>query len=331
MRAIISSAAPRQWLRLQKRPSGPLSWFARRLLASFMAMLAGFILVFSILRVLPGDPALSMLGERAGAARLAELREALGLNLTWPQQLLRDLARLAHGDLGRSLQNAQPVSELLLDHAGPTLALAAAAMSVAALLGLPLGIVSGWRPGGWADRLGQGWAALALSVPSFWLGPMLLLVFAVRNPWLPLGGYQSYDALILPALTLGLGLAAMQARMLRASLLDVKQALFVQSARAKGASQRRLLLDHALRPSLTPLLTVLGLQLGGLLSGAIITETIFQWPGLGRLLVEAVAARDYPVIQGVVLALTAVYISVNLLVDSLQAWIDPRMRQGQTS
>lgn len=307
--------------------SGAFLWLLQRLLASLVALLASFILLFSLLRILPGDPILSMLGERASQARLNELRQALGLDLTWSQQLARDFMRLAVGDLGHSLQNAHAVSQLLLNHLGPTLALAAAALAVAMLLGLPLGIIGGWRANSWPDQVGRMLAALALSMPSFWLGPMLLLFFAVRHPWLPLGGYQSYSALVLPALTLGLGLAAMQARMLRVSLSETKQALFVQSARAKGASQLRLLFCHALRPSLAPLLTVLGLQLGSLLSGAIITETIFQWPGLGRLLVDAVAARDYPVIQGVALLLTVIYTGVNLLVDLAQAWLDPRIRQ----
>lgn len=303
-------------------------WLVRRVAAGVLAALAAFVLVFSLLRVVPGDPIDIMLGERAQPARADELRRVLGLELSWQAQIARDLKRLSHGDLGESVTMKRPVRALVAERVGPTLALAGAALAVALLISLPLGLASGWRPGSNIDRFGRLVAALGIGMPTFWLGPLLLLVFAVHLSWLPLGGYRSYSALVLPALTLGFGLAALQARMLRASLVETKASLFIVAARAKGAGERRLLLRHALRPSALPAVTVLGLQLGALLSGAVITETIFQWPGIGRLLIESVQARDYPTVQGVVVVFTGIYVAVNTLVDIAYGWLDPRLGPG---
>jgi len=293
------------------------------LLTAFLA----FVMVFSLLHLVPGDPVELMLGEQARPAQREALRAALGLDRPLTVQFREQFLGLLQGDLGTSIHYRKPVSALIAERVGPTLALALAAMAVALLLAVPLGVAAGWRPGARIDRAGRILAVLGISMPNVWLGPLLLLAFALWWPLFPVGGYTSYSALVLPALTLGTALAAMLTRMLRASVAETRDAMFVTAARAKGASERRLLWRHALRPALIPVVTIAGLQLGALLSGAIITETIFQWPGLGRLLIEAVQARDYPLVQGVVLILTFIYIAVNTGVDLLYVWIDPRARE----
>lgn len=306
-----------------------LAWTIRRLLQAAVAALVAFLLVFSFLRFIPGDPVDLMLGEQAMPAQRERLRANLGLDQPFPVQLWQDVTGLVtEGDLGQSLVYRKPVAALIGDRVGPTAVLALAAMAVAVAIALPLGIAGGWRPRSRADRWGRVMAVVGVSIPNFWLGPLLLLCFAVWLEWLPLGGYASAASLVLPAITLGTALAAMITRMTRSGLADMRQQTFVAAAYAKGASDRRVLFAHALKPSLIPVITIVGLQTGALLSGAVITETIFRWPGIGRLLIEAVQARDYPVVQGVVITLTGVYVLVNTLVDLGYALLDPRVRLG---
>ncbi|RMF13173.1 MAG: ABC transporter permease [Candidatus Dadabacteria bacterium] len=303
-----------------------MRWLIARLLSGVMAAFVAFALVFSLLRLIPGDPVELMLGEQAQPAAMERMRAHLGLDRPWSEQLAGAFAGLMRGDLGTSLTSHQPVSRLIAVRIGPTAALAASAMAVALLIAWPIGLRAGWWPGSRADRAGRVFATLGISIPNFWLGPVLLLVFAVTWPVFPLGGYRSYSALVLPAVTLGTALAAMLTRLLRASLFDVRQQTFVVAARARGLDARQVLWRHALRPALSPVWTVFGLQVGALLSGAVITETVFQWPGVGRLLIDAVRARDYPVVQGVVVLLTGIYVVVNVVIDIGYAIIDPRVR-----
>ncbi len=298
---------------------------ARRLVEGTVSALLAFVLVFSFIRMIPGDPVDLMLGEQAQPAAREALRQNLGLDRPFLVQLAGDFAGLVRGDLGQSMAYRRPVAGLIADRAGPTAILAAAAILIAIAIALPLGLASGWQPGSRIDSISRIIAVSGISLPNFWLGPLLLLVFAVWLRWLPIGGFRSPSSVILPAITLGTALAAMLTRMLRSGVSETRQAMFITAARARGVPERNLLLKHALRPALIPVITILGLQIGAVLSGAVITETIFQWPGVGRLLIEAVQGRDYPVVQGVVLIMTGVYVGVNTLVDCAYMVVDPRI------
>ncbi len=295
-------------------------------LASALAVALGVAsLVFLLLHLVPGDPVEVMLGDYAGAADRAALRARLGLDLPLLEQWLRFLAGLARGDLGASLHSGDTVRALLARHFAATALLALAALTVALALGLPLGALAALHAGRRLDGLASAFAVLGMSLPSFVLGPLLLILFAARLRWFPIGGAESAASLVLPALTLGLGLAAVLARMTRAALLDVLQQPFVLAARARGLGGAAVLLRHAARNAALPVVTVLGLQFGALLGGAVVTETVFDWPGVGQLLIEAIQRRDYPVVQGAVLLIALCYIGVNALVELLYAWLDPRI------
>lgn len=281
--------------------------------------------VFLLLHLAPGDPVEALLGERAAPAEREALRRALGLDAPLLVQWLSFLQGLLHGDLGSSLVSRQPVATLIHERLPHTLWLALSAALVALAISLPLGVWSALREGSAWDAATLFAAVLGQSLPSFVLGPLLMLVFAVWLGWLPVAGSEFPLGLVLPALTLGLALAALLTRMVRATVRDTLAEEFIRAARARGVSERRVLWRHALGNAALPLLTTLGLQCGGLLGGAVITEMVFGWPGLGQLLIEAIQQRDYPVAQGCVLVVALAHLGLNLLTDLLYGVFDPRV------
>ena len=296
-------------------------------LAGALGIVLGVALLTSLLiHVVPGDPVELMLGESATAGDRAALRARLGLDRPLHQQLLGQLGRLARLDLGDSLYSRRPVSVVVAERLPATVELAVAALAVAAAVALPLGILAARHRGGLADSAAMGVALLGLSIPSFWLGPLLILLFSVVLGWTPVSGREGLASLVLPALTLGTGMAAVLARMLRSSLLETLSEDYVRTARAKGLSPAAVLRRHALRNAALPVVTVFGMQAGALFAGAVITETVFAWPGVGSLLVEAIQRRDFPVVQGCVLLISTTYVLVNAGTDLAYAWLDPRVR-----
>jgi peptide/nickel transport system permease protein len=301
-------------------------YLIRRLLLTIPVLLGVATLVFSLIHFIPGDPAQAMLGEGAAPEDVAQLRERLGLDRPVLVQYGSFLRGLAHGDLGVSLRNDQPVTQQILERMPATAELALASMAVAVLIAIPLGIIAAvWR-GTAIDHSAMTLSLVGISVPNFWLGPLLAIVFAVELGWLPVGGRGTLAHLVLPALTLGAALAAILARMTRASLLEELREPYVLAAHAKGVSRSRAVLHHAFRNSLIPIVTILGLQFGVVLTGAVITETIFAWPGIGRLLIQSISFRDYPTVQGCVLLIAVTYVGVNLITDLTYGFLDPRIR-----
>ncbi len=301
-------------------------YLVRRLLLTIPVLLGVATLVFSLIHFIPGDPAQAMLGEGAAPEDVALLRERLGLDRPLLVQYGSFLTGLVRGDLGVSLRNDQPVLQQILERMPATAELALASMAVAVLIALPLGIIAAvWR-GTAVDYSAMTLSLVGISVPNFWLGPLLAIVFAVELGWLPVGGRGTPAHLVLPAATLGAALAAILARMTRASLLEELREPYVLAARAKGVSRARAVLHHALRNSLIPIVTILGLQFGVVLTGAVITETIFAWPGIGRLLIQSISFRDYPTVQGCVLLIAVTYVGVNLITDLTYGFLDPRIR-----
>jgi len=288
----------------------------------FGVVLLTFLLVHSV----PGDPVEVMLGESASSADRMQLRSDLGLDQPIYLQFGVYLNKLAHGDLGVSIHSKKPIVDLLAERLPATAKLALLALSFAILIGLPLGVVAALRVNQWPDKLANFISLSISAMPHFWMGPMLMMVFALWLGLLPVSGMERSVAIILPALTLGFGLAAILTRMTRASMLEVLHEDFVRTARAKGLAERSVILRHVLRAALLPIVTVLGLQLGSLLAGTVITETIFSWDGIGRLLVESIEKRDYPVTQACVLVVALVYVMVNLATDIIYIKIDPRVR-----
>lgn len=301
----------------------------QRLLETLLVLVGVAVLVFLLLHLVPGDPVQVMLGESARASDVAELRRALGLDRPLPEQLLGFFQRLLQGDLGESLQQHRPVAALIAERLPATLELALAAFGVALLAAVPLGVTAARHVGRWQDRAASGFALLGLSIPNFWLGPMLILLFSIALGWAPVSGRDGLGSLVLPAITLGLSMAAITARMVRSTLLEVLDQAFIRTAHAKGQSASRVLWQHALPNAALPILTLLGLQLGGLLAGAVITETVFAWPGIGTLLIDAIRQRDYPLVQGCVLLISCSYVVINRATDLLYEWVDPRVRAGR--
>jgi len=300
----------------------------RRVLLLVPTLLGVATLVFFFIHWIPGDPIDVMLGENAAAVDRERLRQALGLDQPLWQQYVSFVTRAARGDLGRSLSSGAPVAALVAERLPLTLGLALAAAIVALAIAIPLGTLSARHRGRWIDAAATGFALFGASMPNFFLGPLLVLVFSVWLGWLPVSGADSTASLVLPAATLGLGMSAILTRLTRAAVLDALSADFVRTARAKGLSETRVFLRHALRSGLLPVTTVFGLQLGGLLGGAIITETIFAWPGIGRLTLQAIDSRDYPLLQGCVLVIAAGYVTANLVTDLAYRRLDPRVRLG---
>jgi ABC-type dipeptide/oligopeptide/nickel transport system permease component len=288
--------------------------------------LLGVLLVsFLLLYVAPGDPVQAMVGERSDPATLARLRAELHLDDPVPVRFVRYVGRVLQGDLGTSYITRRPIVRDLLQRFPATLRLAGAAMLFAAVTGISLGIYGAWRPGSWPDRLATLGAYLGISFPVYWVGLLLILLFAVTLRWLPPSGYGSARYLVLPALALGSRSIAFLARVTRSSMLEVLGSDFVRTARAKGLIERAVVVRHALRNALIPVITVLGLDFGYYLTGSILTETIFSWPGLGRYVVNAISRRDLPAIQGSVLFLSVVFVAVNLLTDLAYAKADARV------
>jgi ABC-type dipeptide/oligopeptide/nickel transport system permease component len=301
-------------------------YLVRRLLLTIPVLLGVATLVFALIHLVPGDPAQAMLGESAPPADVVELRTRLGLDRPLLVQYGSYLAGLAHGDLGTSFRYNTPVRREIAQRLGRTFELAFTAMAIAVAIALPLGVIGALYRGRLIDRLAGTASLVGIAMPNFWLGPVLALLLAVELGWLPVSGTGSWRHLVLPALTLGAALAAMTTRMTRASLIDELRELYVLAARARGLSRTRAIVRHALRNSLIPVVTVLGLQLGAVLTGTIITETIFAWPGLGRLLIQAISFRDYPLVQACILFIAVTYVAMNLLVDLAYGWLDPRIR-----
>jgi peptide/nickel transport system permease protein len=288
--------------------------------------------VFLLIHLVPGDPIVQMLGDGATAADVSALRHSYGLDVPLGVQYMRYWTGIAHGDLGRSLRLHDSVVHLILQRYPYTLALTLAATLLGAVLAIPAGVASARRQNRWPDRTLGVVSLFGLSFPNFALGPVLIVVFSIVLGWLPVsgagaGGWDFLRHLVLPAVTLGLGMAAILTRMVRTSLLEELGRDYIRTARAKGLSEGRVVYRHALRNALNPVLTVMGLQFGSLLAGAIVTETIFGWPGIGRLTLSAISNRDYALVQGCILAIGLTYVLVNLLTDSLYALADPRMRR----
>lgn len=309
-------------------------YLAARVAGMVVVLLLVAVLVFVITRLAPGDPAAVMLGEQATAADIAELRASYGLDKPLPVQFGYWLGELARGNLGQSIFLQRPVTQALMERAEPTFFLTVFAMVIAMLIGVPCGIVAAvWRNGA-ADQVFSGFAMLGASIPSFWFGLILMQVFAVGLGWFPVAGYgdpgvplsDRLHHLVLPAIVLGVVNSALILRFTRASMLDVLGEDHIRTARAKGVSERRVVLHHALRNALIPVVTVIGLTFALLIGGAIVTETVFGLPGIGNLVVSAVLRRDYPVIQGALLVIAGLYVLVNLLIDLLYLAIDPRVK-----
>jgi peptide/nickel transport system permease protein/oligopeptide transport system permease protein len=302
-----------------------LPYLTRRLLLAVPTLLGVLVVVFALLYVAPGDPVLAMVGERADSATIARLRQELRLDEPLPKQFAHYTGGVLRGDLGRSYITGRPIVRDIRERFPKTLQLATAAMLLAAITGITIGVLSAARPGGWFDRLSLGLAYLGISFPVYWVGLILILVFAVLLRWLPPSGYGGLAYLVLPALALGSRSIAFLARMTRSAMLEVLGGDYIRTARAKGLRERVVLARHALRNALIPVITVLGLDFGAYLTGSILTETIFSWPGLGRYVVNAIGRRDLPAIQGSVLFLSVVFVLVNLITDLVYAAADPRV------
>ncbi len=298
----------------------------KRLPGTLATVFGVLLLTFLLVHLVPGDPVEVMLGESASSADRTALRAELGLDRPLPLQFADYLGRLAHGDFGHSIHTRASISSLLAERIPATARLALLSLVLALAVGLPLGIVAALRQHHWPDRVATLTALVLSAMPHFWLGPLLMLLFAVWLGWLPVSGMASPAAILLPAITLACGLTAILTRMTRASLLEVLNEDFIRTARAKGLPENTIILRHALRAALLPVITIVGLQLGSLLAGAVITETVFGWDGVGRLLVESIEKRDYPVTQACVLVIALTYVLVNLCTDVLYRRIDPRIR-----
>jgi len=299
-----------------------------RLFGFFTVIFGVLVLTFLLIHLVPGDPVEVMLGESASMADREALREQLGLNQPLITQFGTYLNKLAHGDLGQSIQTKTPIAELFRTRYPASIQLALLSMLIGLLVGVPLGVYAALNAGHWQDVVVTVVSVRLSAMPVFWLGPILMLVFAVCLGWLPVSGMDEPAAIILPALTLGFGLSAILTRMTRTSLLEVLNEDFIRTARAKGLSERTVIVRHALRAALLPIVTIVGLQMGSLLAGTVITETIFSWDGIGRLLVESIEKRDYPVTQACVLAVALSYVVINFLTDIAYRLVDPRMRHA---
>lgn len=301
-------------------------YVARRAVQLVPVLLSVTVLVFLMIHLVPGDPVQVMLQDYGSAEQAAAVRHALGLDRPLPEQYGLFVWRVLHGDLGRSIRSGRPVASEIALRLPYTLQLTAASMVVAIVLGLALGMIAALRHRRFADYAAMVAALAGISLPSFWFGLVLILVFSYYLGWVPPAGADAAGSLILPAVTLGTSAASIIARLTRSSLLEVLRQEFVRTARAKGAGEWRILWRHGLRNALIPVLSIIGLQFAGLLGGAVIVETVFGWPGLGRLAVDAIFNRDIPMVQGIVLVAAAVFVAVNLGIDLLYALVDPRIR-----
>jgi len=303
-----------------------ISYILSRLVSAFIVIFGVVFIVFMLIHLVPGDPVEVMLGESATAIDREVLRHSLGLDQPLWQQFGQFLQGLFQFDLGHSLHSKKPIAELISARIEATLELCTASLMVAVIIAFPLGIIAALKKDQLADIGAMSFSLLGVSIPNFLMGPLLILFFSVFLGWLPVSGKSGLDSLILPAFTLGSALAAVLSRMIRASLLEVLNEDYIRTAKAKGLSKARIIGIHALRNALLPVITLIGLQIGALLAGAVITEIVFSWPGLGQLTIESIQKRDYPVVQACILLISTTYVIVNTLTDIIYALLDPRIR-----
>lgn len=301
-------------------------YLKRRLLTLIPVIFGVVTAVFFIIHLIPGDPVVLMLGEKAQPGDIAALRSRLGLDRPLLEQYYHFWVNLLQGNLGESIYHRQPVTSLVLERLPNTILLALAALLVSLIIAFPLGIFSALKERKWIDYFSLGFSILGISMPVFWLGPLLIIVFAVQLHWLPVAGMGSWKHLILPAFTLGFGLAAITTRMIRASMIEVMNQDYIRTAFAKGLSKARVIRVHALKNVMIPVITIVGLQLGALFGGTIITEVVFSYPGVGRLLILGILRRDYPLVQGTILIIAFSYIIINWITDIVYSQVDPRIR-----
>jgi peptide/nickel transport system permease protein len=302
-------------------------YIIRRFLQMIPITLGIITLIFSLIHLIPGDPAVQIAGEGARPEDVAQVRKSLGLDRPLWQQYVTYLTNLAKGDLGRSFRTNESVAKEIGVRYPATIQLAFGAMLVALLVAFPLGIISAIYRNSWIDNLARFFALIGVSMPSFWFGPLLIIAFAINHPWFPVSGRdEGWKSLVLPSLTMGLALAAILTRMIRVSLAEELNQLYVTTAIAKGVTRAKAIFRHALKNALIPVITILALQFGSLLTGAIITEQIFSWPGLGRLLIQSINTRDYPQVQASILVIALTYIMVNFISDLLYGVVDPRIK-----
>jgi peptide/nickel transport system permease protein len=310
------------------------SYMVRRILATIPVMIVVALFVFALLHLSPGDPAAIIAGDQATPAQIAQIRAKLGLDLPLYEQFADWVWHLLHGDLGTSIFTSLPVATLIAQRVEPTIALTLSTLFVSVLAAIPMGVLAAWKAGSWIDRAVMVFAVLGFSVPVFVLAYILIYVFAIGADWLPVEGYVSIrdglrpflSHIVLPSIALGTVFAALIARITRASMLDVLSQDYIRTAHAKGLSNERVLMGHALKNAAVPIATIIGIGVALLISGVVVTETVFAIPGIGRLTVDAILRRDYPVIQGIILIFSAAYVLINLLVDLSYTFLDPRIR-----
>jgi peptide/nickel transport system permease protein len=312
------------------------AYILRRLVMLVPVLIVVGVVVFGLVHLTPGDPAAVILGDRATPEDIARLRDQLGLNDPLPVQFVHWFGNVLRLDFGESIFLGEPVTQALLNRVQPTLLLTLYALSIQVLIGIPAGVLAAVRYNSPVDRALTVMAISGSAIPTFFLGILLILIFAVRLRWLPSGGYVPFGedpvahvkGMLMPAFALGFSAAGLLARLVRSSMLDVLREDYVRTAFAKGLPEQFVIVRHALRNALIPALTVIGISLGALLGGAVVTETVFTIPGMGRLVVQSIARRDYPVIQGAIIAIAMTYVLVNLVVDVLYVYVDPRVRIG---
>ena len=311
-----------------------LGFVVKRVLSAIPVLLMVAVIVFLVLRLSPGDPAVMIGGPNATPEQLDALRESMGLNRPLLEQLVLWMGAIAQGDFGLSLVSGKPVTALILDRFGPTLALSLTTVTLAVLVAIPLGVVAAWQQGKWIDRLVMAGSVMGFSVPVFIIGYILILVFARGLGWFPVQGYKPLSAglwefasrLVLPSVALSFPYIALIARIVRTNVIEVMNEDYIRTARAKGMTERAVLTDHALGNAAVPIVTIIGVSIAMLIGGVVVTESVFNIPGLGRLVLEAVLARDYTVIQAVILLFSTIYVFINLGVDLLYGLFDPRIR-----
>ncbi|WEG12597.1 glutathione ABC transporter permease GsiC [Pullulanibacillus sp. KACC 23026] len=303
-----------------------LKYIVRRLLGIIPILIVISIFIFLFVHLIPGDPARLVAGQDATAQDVAAVRKSLGLDKPLIQQYFTFINHILHGNLGTSLKTKQPVTNMIAQRFMPTLWLSLLSIVWAVIAGLLVGVISATKRNKWQDFTGMAAAVSGISLPSFWLGLMVMQLFSVKLGWLPTGGLESWKSYILPSLTLGLGIAAVIARFTRSSLMEVLKEDYVRTSRAKGLWERKVIWDHALKNALIPVVTMTGLQFGFLLGGSVVVETVFSWPGLGRLMIDSIAFRDYPVIQAEMLLFSLEFLLINLIVDVLYGILNPQIR-----
>ncbi len=302
-----------------------LNYLGSRLFGALLVVIGVTTIVFMLIHVVPGDPVEVMLGESAQVADKEALRETLGLNLPLSTQWLNYVSGLLQLDLGTSLHSKRPVVEILSERIPATSILAGTSILIALIIALPLGVLAAVRKDSFWDTSAMAFSMLGVAIPNFWMGPLLILVFSLWLGWFPVSGNDQTLSLVLPALTLGTALAAILSRMIRSSLLEVLNEDYIRAANARGLSPTTIIWKHGLKNAALPVVTIMGMQLGALLAGAVITETVFSWPGIGQLTIESIQKRDYPVVQSCVLLISLSYVFINLLTDLAYAYLDPRV------